>query len=339
MKGHYLISAIVLTILCLAVPASADDNLTISGQYAVSGSLVDFRDNQFSADMYLVTSDLDIQLKWQLLEQVKLTLLLNHEWARNLETGEQTYQATAKRQYLDVTPWVGTLVRVGRQKLTTGCGVFWNPTDFFNPTHGHLKDHANDDTVEAILVEQYLAGNTLSLTTLPRFDEQYACEVGIERVDMGYQAGINGFASKTEKALGLNFATTIADFGVYTETAIFHNGTDLSWTGLIGANYLFDIFRNGTVRVEYCHDQLPAEQQNFLALSGTYNPTEKIVLSGAVLWEMDKQGVMFIPTAKYLVNDTWEIQVEGLSSVGSKASQYGNSFIKNTYTVSLVRYF
>jgi hypothetical protein len=321
---------IILTLLYQVYPAFAADTVGISGQLETGVSRVDLVDNALLPDQNLFVNHFNLLMKWQIFEPVKIVIGLDNQWVLNMETGERTFQSYSKRYFLDYAPQPETLVRLGKQKLTTGCGLFWNPTDFFNPTQGHLKDHSNDEAIEAIYIEQYLAGNTWHITSLPYLDNNYAYEVGMERVKPGYLIGLNLFNSEATKALGLNFATNIAEFGIYTEGALYREGDNNSWIALIGTSYFFDVARNGMIRLEYCHDQTPFVQLDFIGFSVSYNPNEKITLGGAVVWNAWNQSLIFVPTCKYIVNDNWEIQLKELTSPGP------TNF---TYVFAVVRFF
>lgn len=199
--------------------------------------------------------------------------------------------------YLDLQSKRGTLLRVGRQKISWGSGFAWNPTNYIGADKNRSDLEALTPGVDAINYELCWGNALVVLALKPQnrwsdWDRAAKYSFQINHSDISLSA----YQRDDNNAFGLDYATTLGNFTIYTEIA---SKTGTQWYigdnsrkqrdnsnrylhGAIGLNGNFD--HNWMVLLEYYHNQEgwnDRETEDYLSYFCLLSPEQKGLFTGA----------------------------------------------------------
>jgi hypothetical protein len=257
--------------------------------------------------------------------------------------------------------WTGerTVLRAGRQALSWGNGLFYNPMDFFNPFDPAAIDteyKAGDD----MLYGQYLldSGSDWQAVVVQRRDEHGRAGSGARSYALKY----HGFAAAREYDLLLatHFDQTLLGIGGSTNLGEAVLRADLvladaldGWTasGVINASWSWSLWeRNMSGSLEYFHNGfgldeddygaagfLAAEDlvarlrrgelytvgRNYLAGSVQVELHPLFTVTPALFWNLGDQSALFQLSLRWDLADDWQLLGAANLPLGAGGSEFG----------------
>lgn len=241
--------------------------------------------------------NLNVKMELNSDEKQRGVVLLNYKYrSRNQEESQDAGSFGIYQAYLDLFLTEHSILRAGRQKISWGSGFAWNPTNYIGADKNRADLTALNPGVDVINYEVALNNSSgmLALKPQDRWGEWgWAVKFGKQVCHSDFALSI--YQQGIANAFGIDYATVIGNFTVYTEVAsktgeqffIDNNLTELTRLnserylhGVIGVNgYLSN---NWMLILEYYYNQEgwnDQEAANFNSKFQVSTPEQQRVLS------------------------------------------------------------
>lgn len=269
MSRFLILWGIVLVVLLglFAIPCNAEAGLTWNGDLTVEENSLD---GQMSFD-----SLLSLKMVLNNEDKQRGVVLLKYKTPVLGQTSYELATVSVYQAYIDLMLSPNLLLRAGRQKISWGSAYSWNPTNYIGSGKSRAEFMIDNPGVDAIDTEYTWGDSSLVIALKPGVDSYNSGKAIKFGTQMGHSdLAISAFQQDTTKALGFDFATSLGNYTVYTETAWkagdhrFYINSNTKYerpedqyylNGVLGVNRMFG--ENLTIMLEYYHNQAGWSQQ------------------------------------------------------------------------------
>lgn len=313
MSKIFILRVIVLVVLMSLISIPCNAGLTWSGDLTVEENSLD---GQLSFDGIL-------HLKMEINNEDKQrgVVLLKYKTPDLSLASYDLATLSVYQAYIDLMLSPNLLLRAGRQKISWGSAFSWNPTNYIGSRKNRAEFMIDNPGVDAVNTE-YTWGDLFIVFALKPENNWYesgqAIKIGTQLA--GSDLAISAFQRETTRALGLDFAASLGNYTVYSETAWkagdhrFYINNNLKnerpvdqyyLNGVLGVNRIFG--ESLTVMLEYYYNQAGWSQQeanDFNSYSGPDKPGLSVIKASTLLADL-RQNYLFLMFSKsgFLVDE------------------------------------